>query len=82
MEEKIIHQIQNSLSGLFPLMEKQKKRHLVIEYDQEADVLYLSFDLPQKADETEFFSDDILIRKKSNKVVGLTLLNFKKKFLL
>jgi len=81
MEEKIIHQIQNSLSGLFPLMEKQKKRHLVIEYDQEADVLYLSFDLPQKADETEFFSDNILIRKKSNKVVGLTLLNFKKKFL-
>jgi uncharacterized protein YuzE len=81
MEEKIIYQIQNSLSGLFPLMEKQKKRHLVIEYDQEADVLYLSFDLPQKADETEFFSDDILIRKKSNKVIGLTLLNFKKKFL-
>jgi uncharacterized protein YuzE len=81
MEEKIIHQIQNSLSGLFPLMEKQKKRHLVIDYDQEADVLYLSFDLPQKADETEFFSDDILIRKKSNKVIGLTLLNFKKKFL-
>jgi uncharacterized protein YuzE len=81
MEEKIIHQIQNSLSGLFLLMEKQKKRHLVIDYDQEADVLYLSFDLPQKADETEFFSDDILIRKKSNKVVGLTLLNFKKKFL-
>ena len=81
MEEKIIHQIQNSLSGLFPLMEKQKKRHLVIEYDQEADVLYLSFDLTQKADETEFFSDDILIRKKSNEVVGLTLLNFKKKFL-
>jgi uncharacterized protein YuzE len=81
MEEKIIHQIQNSLSVLFPLMEKQKKRHLVIEYDQEADVLYLSFDLPQKADETEFFSDDILIRKKSNKVIGLTLLNFKKKFL-
>jgi len=81
MEEKIIHKIQNSLSGLFPLMEKQKKRHLVIEYDQEADVLYLSFDLPQKADETEFFSDDILIRKKSNKVIGLTLLNFKKKFL-
>jgi uncharacterized protein YuzE len=63
------------------MMEKQKKRHLVIDYDQEADVLYLSFDLPQKADETEFFSDDILIRKKSNKVVGLTLLNFKKKLL-
>jgi len=81
MEEKIIHQIQNSLSGLFPLMEKQKKRHLVIDYDKEADVLYLSFDLSQKADETEFFSDDILIRKKSNKVIGLTLLNFKKKFL-
>jgi uncharacterized protein YuzE len=81
MEEKIIHQIQKSLSGLFPLMEKQKKRHLVIDYDKEADVLYLSFDLPQKADETEFFSDDILIRKKSNKVIGLTLLNFKKKFL-
>jgi len=51
------------------MMEKQKKRHLVIDYDQEADVLYLSFDLPQKADETEFFSDDILIRKKVIKLL-------------
>jgi uncharacterized protein YuzE len=78
MEEKIINQIQDSLPSLFFFMEKQKKRNLVINYDEEADVLYLSFDSPQKADDTEFFSDDILVRKKNKAIIGLTLLHFKR----
>lgn len=81
MEEKIIRQIQESLPSLFYFMEKQKKRNLIVNYDDEADVLYISFETPQKADDTEFFSDDILVRKKDKKLVGLTLLRFKKKLL-
>ena len=55
MEEKIINQIQNSLPSLFYFMEKQRKKNLIINYDKEADILYVSFDSPQKADDTEFF---------------------------
>jgi len=78
MEEKIISQIQSSLPSLFFFMEKQKKRNLIINYDREADVLYVSFDSLQKANDTEIFSDDILVRKKNKAIIGLTLLHFKK----
>jgi len=78
MEEKIINQIQSSLPSLFFFMEKQKKRNIIINYDKEVDVLYISFEALQKANDTEFFSDDILVRKKNKAIIGLTLLNFKK----
>ena len=45
----------------------KKKRNLIINYDKEADVLYISFDALQKANDTEFFSDDIIVRKKIRK---------------
>lgn len=78
MEEKIINQIQSSLPSLFMFMEKQKKKNLIINYDKEADVLYVSFEALQKASDTEIFSDDILVRKKNKAIIGLTLLHFKK----
>jgi len=78
MEEKIINQIQSSLPSLLFFMEKQKKKNLIINHDKEADVLYVSFEALQKANDTEFFSDDILVRKKNKAIIGLTLLNFKK----
>ena len=59
-------------------MEKQKKRNLIINYDRKADVLYVSFDALQKANDTEIFSNDILVRKKNKAIIGLTLLHFKK----
>lgn len=49
--------------------------HMWIDYDKEADVLYLSFRKPQRATKTIEAGDDILIRKDGNKIVGLTILN-------
>ncbi len=49
--------------------------HFRMDYDQEADVLYMSFRKPQKATETIEFGDDILIRKSGEDIVGLTILN-------
>jgi uncharacterized protein YuzE len=46
-----------------------------IDYDREADVLYLSFRRPQRAKETVETDDDILIRKDGKKIVGLTILH-------
>ncbi len=46
-----------------------------IDYDREADVLYISFRKPQRAKETIESEDDILIRKDGKKIVGLTILH-------
>jgi len=49
--------------------------HMWVDYDREADVLYLSFRKPQGATQTTETGDDILIRKDGNKIVGITILN-------
>ena len=49
--------------------------HMWIDYDKEADVLYLSFRKPQRATKTIEADEDILIRKDKNKIVGITILN-------
>jgi uncharacterized protein YuzE len=49
--------------------------HMWIDYDREADVLYLSFRRPQRATKTIETDDDILIRKDDDKIVGITILN-------
>ena len=46
---------------------------LWIDYDEEADVLYLSFQRPQKATESEMRDDGVLLRYKRDK---LNLLNY------
>jgi uncharacterized protein YuzE len=46
-----------------------------IDYDREADVLYMSFRKPQRATQTIELEDDLLLRKDGGKVVGLTILN-------
>ena len=46
-----------------------------IDYDKEADVLYLSFRKPQRAKDTIETDNDILIRKDGEEIVGLTILH-------
>ena len=48
--------------------------HMWLDYDREADVLYISFRRPQRATKT-VETDDILIRKDGNRIVGITILN-------
>jgi len=46
-----------------------------IDYDEEADVLYMSFRRPQRATKTVELEDDVLVRTDGSKVVGVTILN-------
>ena len=50
-------------------------RNVWIDYDKEADVLYLSFRRPQRAKKTMEAGDDILVRTDENEIVGITILN-------
>ncbi len=44
-------------------------------YDAEADVLYLNFKKPSRADDSELTDDDIIIRYEMGDVIGVTVLH-------
>ncbi|MBU0569106.1 DUF2283 domain-containing protein [bacterium] len=44
------------------------------DYDKEADVLYLSFDRPQKVTDSEMLDNGVLLRYRGEKLVGITVL--------
>lgn len=56
-------------------MLKLSIQHVWLDYDKEADVLYISFRRPQRANKTFEMDNDILIRKEGRNIVGITILN-------
>ena len=62
-----------------PHLLKFSKNKLWIDYDEEADVLYLSFQRPQKSTESEMRDDGVLLRYKRDKLVGITILEASKR---
>ena len=71
LSKKDISNILSVLGGLI----KIPARRFSIDYDEEADVLYLSFQRPQHATESEIREDGIIVRTKGGEVVGLTILD-------
>jgi len=51
-----------------------------VDYDEEADVLYVNFKKPSRADDSELTDDDVIIRREKGEVVGMTVLNAAKRF--
>jgi uncharacterized protein YuzE len=66
--------VSNCIAAATKIM-KLPARHVWLDYDKEADVLYMSFRKPQRAKETIELEDDILLRKDGKEIVGLTILN-------
>ena len=48
-------------------------KQLWIDYDAEADVLYLTFCKPQRATDSEILDDGTIVHRRAKKVVGLTI---------
>lgn len=48
--------------------------HVWFDYDAEADVLYVSFERPQRADDSELKPNDMIVRRCRGRIVGLTIL--------
>ena len=48
-------------------------KRMWIDYDADADVLYLSFAKPQRATDSEMRDDGIIVHRRGKKVVGLTI---------
>ena len=47
-----------------------------VEYDQKGDVLYIAFSPETVADDSELTENDVLLRYKGDKIIGLTILHF------
>lgn len=60
----------------------EKKENIDWDYDEEADVLYLSITKPQKAIGVDV-GEGIIVRYRedTNEIVGLTIIGFKERFL-
>jgi len=55
-------------------MQKFPVPEFLVDYDKEADVLYISFKRPQKATDTEILDNGILVRYRDHVVVGITVI--------
>ena len=68
------------VSALVPYLLTIPHKKIWVEYDEEADVLYVNFKRPSRADDSELTDDDIIIRREKGEVVGMTFLNVAKRF--
>jgi uncharacterized protein YuzE len=68
------------ISGALPYLIRLPSGKAWIDYDKEADVLYVSLKRPQKATDTEFLDDKgILLRYRGEELVGVTILDASKR---
>lgn len=76
MDQRLISSGKIAASDLVNLA-KYGQDKLFVDYDEEADILYVSFGKPQKAD-TSVQEQGIIKRIKGKKIIGLTILNASK----
>ncbi len=74
MEQTIVKSATSAANDLVQLARLGASK-LWVDYDKKADVLYVNFGRPQKADDAYQTENGIIQRKRKNKLVGLTILN-------
>jgi len=65
---------------IIPHLKKLGSKNVWFDLDEEADVLYVSLERPQRATDTDILDDGTFLRLRGKKVVGLTITNFSKRF--
>ncbi|MDI6731616.1 MAG: DUF2283 domain-containing protein [Candidatus Margulisbacteria bacterium] len=73
-------ELSKEVSKIIPLVLDFKQKQLVFDYDNEADVLYISFTHPQQATDSELLPNDMIINYRKKEIVGVTILNAKEKY--
>jgi uncharacterized protein YuzE len=69
----------DTISKAVPHLIRLPERNARIDYDDEADVLYISLKRPQRATETKFLPNQgILLRYRDKDLVGITVLDASK----
>lgn len=64
---------------LLPEVRNMPRKHLWVSYDEEANVLYINFEQPSTATDSELTDDDVIVRYSGDDVIGFTILNASKR---
>ena len=64
-----------SILRAVPALVAMPQNNTWVDYDSEADVLYLAFDRPQRASDSEMRDDGIIIHRRADRIVGVTILD-------
>jgi uncharacterized protein YuzE len=75
MEKALTPEHTRSLSQAVPFLLDFPASRFWVDYDKEADVLYISFARPQKATDTEMTDEGLLLRYRNRQLVGVTVLD-------
>jgi uncharacterized protein YuzE len=62
-----------------PHLLRMPSKQIWFDFDEEADVLYVSFERPQGATDSELTEDGVLMRYRGDQLVGVTVLNARKR---
>lgn len=75
MEKTLTFDSNRSVVQAIPLLLHFPSPKFWVDYDRDADVLYISFDRPQNATDSEMTDDGILLRYREQRLVGMTILD-------
>lgn len=75
MEATVTPNVSETILHAIPLLLQFPKQRFWVDYDEEADVLYISFRRPQKATNTIMTDDGLLLRYHEKQLVGITVLD-------
>ena len=56
-----------------------KVEKLDVDYDEEADVLYISFGPPVAASDSKVLENDVVVRYKGDRIIGITVPSLRKR---
>jgi uncharacterized protein YuzE len=75
MANTLVHTIPETIVQAVPLLLDFPAERFWVDYDREADVLYISLDRPQKATDSEMTDEGVLLRYRDERLVGITVLD-------
>jgi len=75
MEATLTPTMIRSVTRAIPLLLTFPAQRFWVDYDADADVLYISFQRPQQATDTEMTDEGILLRYRGKDLVGITILD-------
>lgn len=58
-----------------PTVKNAPQKSLWLTYDQEADVMYINFQKPSVATDSELTDDDVIVRYEGDEIIGFTVLH-------
>jgi uncharacterized protein YuzE len=75
MEKAVSRKAPSAVLKSIPFLVDFPRGRFWVDYDDEADVLYINFERPQRATDTKMTDDGILLRYRDKQLVGVTVLD-------